>query len=244
MTDEGDHPAGFVLFQIVTGDAVDKLCAHFLGELMGEYHGFGKTQGILMGDFRRGAILTVTFSGGWAHLAHVEFRILENGGAHIVVIAVELALKMLGPGILKGHNVLELFRQRLHKPVKGGAGRIGKLPNQRGIGAVQTPALPIGDDLHGIGLRCPALFHKLGVDGAVLCAEHLEPLLLLLLHHQHLGTGFGGGTGSGSSGMTGAQNHHIGGIGLNNLRFGYGVHGDRLLGNLFHISRILSSSFS
>ena len=138
VTDQGNHTTGFVLFQIVAGDAIDELRAHIFGKLMGKYHGFGETQGILMRTFRRRTFLTVTlaFSGRGPHFAHVEFGVLENGGAHIVVVAVELTLKMLGPGVLKGHNVLELFGQGVHKPVKGGAGFVGKLPNQCGIGAV------------------------------------------------------------------------------------------------------------
>lgn len=57
MTDQRRHSAGFVLFQIITGDAVDKFRTQLLGELMGKHYGFGKAQGILMGASPRRTFL-------------------------------------------------------------------------------------------------------------------------------------------------------------------------------------------
>ena len=171
---------------------------------MGEDHGLGETQRVLVGALRGRAFLTVSvLSGGRPHFGQIELGVLENGGAHVVVVAAQLPLKVPGPWVLKGHDVLERFRQGLHKPVEGGAGVIGKLPYQCRVGPVQAPALPVGNDLHGVGGGSAALFHKFRVDGAILCAEYLKALFLLLLHHQNLGACLGGGSGSGGSGMTG-----------------------------------------
>ena len=171
---QGHHPASLVFFQVLAGDTEYKLSAHVLNHTMGVDDGLGHTQGSA-GHFRRFAVLLfrlrrrsaeailLVHAGRRPHHGPVKLGVLEDGGAHIVPEAVQFPLKVLGPGVHEGHHVLHFLRQRVNVPVEGGAGIVGELPHQGGVCPVQTPALPVGDDIHRVHLRCAPLLHKLRV---------------------------------------------------------------------------------